>query len=78
VITAAMISEVYQNVLERTPWYSYYSPFLELIEGRRTTHRERLDRPCYNCRGRQMTRREVVEWNLHRLGNVRMNPTRLR
>jgi hypothetical protein len=77
-ITAAMIAEVYMAVLERTPWRGYYSPFLDLLDGHRTTYRQRLDRPEYNCRGRQMTRHQVVEWNLQRLGNIRMNPARLR
>jgi hypothetical protein len=72
-----IVAESYAWVLDRAPWQSNHL-LLEMLEGHRSTYRERLDRQPTNFSGRTLSRREMVDWNLQRLGNIRMDPTRLR
>ena len=60
------IVEVWGKAIRETPW-PQSSAILDLLSGKRTTYRERLDRQPVNYFGKPIPRIVIVRRNLERL-----------
>ena len=72
-----IIAAAYSETLEQMPCENNGWSLLSMLGENVPLYRARLDARKVNARGRPLSRREVVEWNLRLFKNHRLDPRRL-
>lgn len=74
---AQLVAEAWQWECENAPCHNGEWLYYQLTREPLPSYRERLDRQPRNCYGELIPRIRTVQYNLIRLGNIRLDPKRL-
>lgn len=74
-----IVADAWDHVLRvsEDPMRGHYDLFANYFGGHRRSYRDLLHREIINVYGEKVPRIEIVRQSLRRLGNIRLNPSRI-